>query len=155
MSVDSELTQHFPTATQWGTYDAEVKNGRLKRLNDYSNDPAPSIIGAGMLDAIDDETAKELINRSKETLIKLKEEVAINIDNSSILVPVELLNEEQINTTEEDKPTFSVVQGSQFSRTTVFVCVGGCQSEFENVNDGEDGNEIMCPHCGLIGDSPL
>ena len=84
-----------------------------------------------------------------------KEEVAINVDNSSILVPVELLNEEQINTTEEDKPTFSVVQGSQFSRTTVFVCVGGCQSEFENVNDGDDGNEIMCPHCGLIGDSPL
>ena len=39
--------------------------------------------------------------------------------------------------------------------TTVFVCVGGCQSEFENVNEGEDGNEIMCPHCGLIGDSPL
>ena len=55
MSVDSELTQYFPTATQWGTYDAEVKNGRLKRLNDYSNDPAPSIIGAGMVDAIDDE----------------------------------------------------------------------------------------------------
>ena len=84
-----------------------------------------------------------------------KEEVAINVDNSSILVPVELLNEEQINTTEEDKPTFSVVQGSQFSRTTVFVCVGGCQSEFDNVNDGDDGNDIMCPHCGLIGDSPL
>ena len=84
-----------------------------------------------------------------------KEEVAINVDNSSILVPVELLNEEQINTAEENKPTFSVVQGSQFSRTTVFVCVGGCQSEFENVNDGDDGNEIMCPHCGLIGDSPL
>ncbi len=84
-----------------------------------------------------------------------KEEVAINVDNSSILVPVELLNEEQINSAEEEIPTFSVVQGSQFSRTTVFVCVGGCQSEFENVNDGEDGNEIMCPHCGLIGDSPL
>ena len=55
MSVDSELTQHFPTATQWGTYDAEVRNGRLKRLNDYANDPAPSIIGAGLVDAIDDE----------------------------------------------------------------------------------------------------
>ena len=84
-----------------------------------------------------------------------KEEVAIDVNNSNILVPVELLNEEQINSAEEDKPTFSVVQGSQFSRTTVFVCVGGCQSEFENVNDGDDGNEIMCPHCGLIGDSPL
>lgn len=55
MSVDSELTQHFPTATQWGTYDAEVEDGRLKRLNDYPDDPAPSIIGAGMVDAIDDE----------------------------------------------------------------------------------------------------
>ena len=84
-----------------------------------------------------------------------KEEVAINVDNSSILVPVDLLNEEQINSTEEQKPTFGVVQGSQFSRTTVFVCVGGCQSEFENVNDGGNGNEIMCPHCGLMGDSPL
>ncbi|MBU92591.1 MAG: hypothetical protein CML88_03560, partial [Rhodobiaceae bacterium] len=84
-----------------------------------------------------------------------KEEIAINVDSSSILVPVELLDEEQINIAEEDKATFSVVQGSQFSRTTVFVCVGGCQSEFENVNDGDNGNEIMCPHCGLIGDSPL
>ena len=55
MSVDNELTHYFPSATQWGTYDAEVKNGRLKRLNDYSNDPAPSIIGAGLVDAIDDE----------------------------------------------------------------------------------------------------
>lgn len=55
MSVDSELTQHFPTATQWGTYDAEVEDGRLKRLSDYPDDPAPSIIGAGMVDAIDDE----------------------------------------------------------------------------------------------------
>jgi biotin/methionine sulfoxide reductase len=55
MSIDSELTQHFPTATQWGTYDAEVENGHLKRLNDYANDPAPSIIGAGLVDAVDDE----------------------------------------------------------------------------------------------------
>ena len=32
-----------------------MENGRLKRLNDYANDPAPSIIGAGLVDAIDDE----------------------------------------------------------------------------------------------------
>ena len=32
-----------------------MQNGRLKRLNDYANDPAPSIIGAGLVDAIDDE----------------------------------------------------------------------------------------------------
>ena len=60
MSVDSELTQYFPTATQWGTYDAEVEDGRLKRLSDYPDDPAPSIIGAGMVDAIDDE--KVIVN---------------------------------------------------------------------------------------------
>ena len=54
MSTDNERTQHFPTATQWGTYDAEVEGGRLKQLNDYAADPAPSIIGAGLIDAIDD-----------------------------------------------------------------------------------------------------
>jgi biotin/methionine sulfoxide reductase len=32
-----------------------VENGHLKRLNDYANDPAPSIIGAGLVDAVDDE----------------------------------------------------------------------------------------------------
>ena len=39
MSVDSGLTQHFPTATQWGTYDAEVHlametpAGQLRLIN--------------------------------------------------------------------------------------------------------------------------
>ena len=31
------------------------------------------------IDAIDEETAKELINRSKETLVKEKEEVALKL----------------------------------------------------------------------------
>ena len=84
-----------------------------------------------------------------------KDEVEINMENSSILVPVDLLTEEEISSTEDEIPAFSIVQGSQFSRTTVFVCVGGCQREFENVNNGDNGNEIMCPHCGLMGDSPL
>ena len=83
-----------------------------------------------------------------------KEEVAIEVDNSSILVPVELLPEKESSPLDEEKPIFSILQGSQFSRTTVFVCVHGCQSEFENINVDE-GDEIMCPNCGMIGDSPL
>ena len=81
------------------------------------------------------------------------EEVTIAVENSSILVPVEELAEKEIKTIDEAKPAFSIVQGSQFSRTVVFVCEAGCQKEFENVDD--DDEEIMCPHCGSIGDSPL
>lgn len=81
------------------------------------------------------------------------EEIPINVDNSTILVPVESLNEEDINSNEEESAPFSILQGSQFSRNVVFVCEGGCQSEFE-IDDDEE-SEIMCPHCGLIGDSPL
>tara|TARA_E500000331_G_C17152714_1_gene668096 strand:- start:682 stop:1077 length:396 start_codon:yes stop_codon:yes gene_type:complete len=82
-----------------------------------------------------------------------KEEIPINVDNSSILVPVELIAEGEIDSVDENRPAFSILQGSQFSRNVVFVCEGGCQSEFEIVDDEE--TEIMCPHCGLIGDSPL
>ena len=81
------------------------------------------------------------------------EEIPISVDNSTILVPVESLDEEDINSDQKEVSAFSILQGSQFSRNVVFVCEGGCQSEFENVD--EDENEIMCPHCGLIGDSPL
>lgn len=82
-----------------------------------------------------------------------KEQIPIDVDNSSILVPVELIAEGELTSTEEPKVPFSVLQGSQFSRNVVFVCEGGCQSEFETIDDDE--SEIMCPHCGLIGDSPL
>ena len=81
------------------------------------------------------------------------EEVPIDVENSSILVPVEILAKEEIDSVIEEKPSFSVLQGSQFSRTVVFVCEGGCQKEFENL--AGDESEVMCPHCGLIGDSPL
>jgi len=82
------------------------------------------------------------------------EEVAIAVENSSILVPVEELAEKEIKSIDEAKPAFSIVQGSQFSRTVLFVCEAGCQKEFENIDDDGD-EEIMCPHCGSIGDSPL
>ena len=82
-----------------------------------------------------------------------KEEIPIEIDNSSILVPVESIAEGELTSAEQPKVAFSVLQGSQFSRNVVFVCESGCQSEFETIDDDE--SEIMCPHCGLIGDSPL
>ena len=47
---------------------------------------------------------------------------------------------------------FSVVSGSEYSRQVLFVCETGCQKEFEV--DNED-NEIMCPHCGIMGESPI
>ena len=81
------------------------------------------------------------------------EEIPIDVENSSILVPVEILAKEETDSVIQEKPSFSVLQGSQFSRTVVFVCDGGCQSEFENIDEGE--GEVMCPHCGMIGDSPL
>ena len=43
-----------PTATHWGTYFAEVEDGRLVALRDYARDPAPAIIGPGLVDAVDD-----------------------------------------------------------------------------------------------------
>ena len=79
-------------------------------------------------------------------------------DFLEIFIEYENINSATSNgssSTEDKLPAFSIVQGSQFSRTTVFVCVGGCQREFENMNNGDNGNEIMCPHCGLMGDSPL
>ena len=94
-------------------------------------------------------------------ILKKKKYKIIGVARSKIknfpgkFIECDLSSEKEINSTEDKKPVFSILQGSQFSRTTVFVCVGGCQSEFENVNDGDNGNEIMGPHCGLMGDSPL
>ena len=47
--------QGTPTATHWGTYYAEVENGRLKAVHNYTRDPAPSAIGPGIVDAVDDQ----------------------------------------------------------------------------------------------------
>jgi hypothetical protein len=70
-----------------------------------------------------------------------------------ILVPVDdYATGESETITEEESSTFSVVKGSQFSRQVMFICETGCKSEFEL--DGDD-DEIMCPHCGTMGNSPL
>ena len=44
-----------PTSTHWGTYYAEVENGRLKAVHDYERDPSPAIIGPGIVDAVVDQ----------------------------------------------------------------------------------------------------
>jgi hypothetical protein len=70
-----------------------------------------------------------------------------------MIVPVDdYTTGENETITEEESSTFSIVKGSQFSRQVMFICETGCKSEFEL--DGED-DEIMCPHCGTMGNSPL
>ncbi|WP_226893362.1 molybdopterin guanine dinucleotide-containing S/N-oxide reductase [Nisaea sediminum] len=44
----------IPTSMHWGTYFAEVENGKLVAVHDYEKDPAPAIIGPGIVDAVDD-----------------------------------------------------------------------------------------------------
>ncbi|WP_028795185.1 molybdopterin guanine dinucleotide-containing S/N-oxide reductase [Thalassobaculum salexigens] len=46
----------IPTATHWGTYYAEVEGDRLLAVHDYEKDPAPAIIGPGIVDAVTHET---------------------------------------------------------------------------------------------------
>ena len=72
----------------------------------------------------------------------------------SVLVPVEVESpSEQISEdADETKNYFSVKAGSEFSKQVMFICEVGCQSEFTGDDDDE---EIMCPHCGIIGKSPL
>ena len=53
MAIESE-PRLTPTATHWGTYYAEVEDGRLTAVHDYERDPSPAIIGPGIVDAVDD-----------------------------------------------------------------------------------------------------
>ena len=79
----------------------------------------------------------------------------IDDGNIPILVPLEdngvdgeVLNED---TSVTEGQIFKLLDGSQFSRELIFVCLGGCQKEF--TSDNED-DELMCPHCGMIGEAP-
>lgn len=47
----TDRTAHF--ATHWGTYLAEVKDGRLTAMHDWQGDPDPSAIGQSWIDALD------------------------------------------------------------------------------------------------------
>ena len=54
MAIEAE-PRLTPTATHWGTYYAEVEDGKLKAIHDYERDPSPAIIGPGIVDAVDDQ----------------------------------------------------------------------------------------------------
>jgi hypothetical protein len=75
------------------------------------------------------------------------------VADGPVLIPVDNTGEVKgsLDVAEEEK-TFSVVSGSQFSRQLMFVCDKGCMKEFEV---DEDDEEVMCPYCGTLGDSPL
>jgi hypothetical protein len=81
------------------------------------------------------------------------------ISDGPVLIPLESFTEEgfneKVNQTldvEDDKAPFSVISGSEFSRQVSFICETGCSKEFKGKGDDE---EIMCPYCGTIGESPL
>ena len=54
MPLDTDKNRPIATTAHWGTYYAEVENGRLTGLRDYEKDSSPSIIGQGILEALDD-----------------------------------------------------------------------------------------------------
>ncbi|MEM6623612.1 MAG: molybdopterin-dependent oxidoreductase [Pseudomonadota bacterium] len=53
---DTRLTSF---ATHWGTYKAEVRNGRVVGVRDHSDDPDPALIGPGIIDMVDHPTRIE------------------------------------------------------------------------------------------------
>ncbi|MEM7744318.1 MAG: molybdopterin-dependent oxidoreductase [Pseudomonadota bacterium] len=53
---DQSDTRLSSFATHWGTYHAEVTNGRVTGIRDYSDDPDPAVIGPGIVDMIDHPT---------------------------------------------------------------------------------------------------
>ena len=45
-----------PFSTHWGTYFAEVQDGKLQGVRDYSDDPDPAVIGPGIVDMVEHPT---------------------------------------------------------------------------------------------------
>lgn len=45
-----------PFSTHWGTYFAEVRDGKLEGVRDYSDDPDPAVIGPGIIDMVEHPT---------------------------------------------------------------------------------------------------
>jgi biotin/methionine sulfoxide reductase len=45
-----------PFSTHWGTYHAEVADGKLVGVRDYAGDPDPAVIGPGIVDMVDHPT---------------------------------------------------------------------------------------------------
>ena len=80
------------------------------------------------------------------------------VNDGPVLVPLETFEQEgtyeevEVSDKEESKEPFSVISGSEYSRQVSFVCDAGCLKEFKGKGDDK---EIICPHCGSIGESPL
>ncbi len=55
MKDDTDL-KVTPFSTHWGTYFAEVKDGRLVGVRDWEHDPSPAEIGPGIVDMVDHPT---------------------------------------------------------------------------------------------------
>ena len=103
-------------------------------------------LGAGILLTIAASSAFYLL-RGKDLDEEPQDSVvvsAVGAENQT-----EQISEEEIDESESD---FSILSGSEFSKQVVFVCEKGCQMEFTTKDDEE---EIMCPHCGIMGESPL
>ena len=71
--------------------------------------------------------------------------------DSTVLVQAEAVDNDDKAEIEND---FGIKTGSEFSRRVEFICIKGCQRDFFALSDAKE-EEIMCPHCGMIGDSPL
>ena len=71
-----------------------------------------------------------------------------------LLVPLEEAKEDLAEIEDANlEKTFTILSGSEYSRDIIFICDNGCQEEFPAENDDDD--EVMCPHCGMMGESPL
>ena len=49
MPLDIDKNRSIATTAHWGTYYAEVENGKLTALKDYEKDLSPSIIGQAVV----------------------------------------------------------------------------------------------------------
>ena len=47
------MTETIYTANNWGTYEVELRDGKVTELHGLPNDPSPSPIGAGAVDTLD------------------------------------------------------------------------------------------------------
>jgi len=89
---------------------------------------------------------------SARSLFKGKESEEFGNDGP-VLIPIENYEDEnQVLDNIEENISFSVISGSEFSRQVSFICEVGCSKEFKSKSGDK---ELMCPHCGTIGESPL
>jgi hypothetical protein len=89
---------------------------------------------------------------SARSIFKDKESEEL-ISEGPVLIPIENYEDEnQILDNIEENISFSVISGSEFSRQVSFICEAGCSKEFKSKSGDK---ELMCPHCGTIGESPL